>query len=178
MNDLQKTTLVRAINHFGVEAQTEKALEEMGELITELSRRHSSRGDKEKIAEEVADALVMLEQLRIIYGGELVDGYVARKLERLEKKMNGDWKRQEKMMPPGMIVHRSEGDFVRLDEHLKRLQPRRVCLYCKHLCSAPIDGFCDAVCGLSGDIIIGNVGQMTCGQYEAILREAQNGSVV
>ena len=130
MNETQKTTLVRAINHFGVEAQTEKAMEEMGELITELSRRHSSRGDKEKIAEEVADALVMLEQLRIIYGGERVDGYVAQKLARLEKNMNGDWKRQEKMMPPGMIVHRSEGEFVRLDEHLKRLQPRRVCLYC------------------------------------------------
>lgn len=108
MNEIQKTTLVRAINHFGVEAQTEKAMEEMGELITELSRRHSYRGDKEKIAEEVADALVMMEQLRIIYGGERVDGYVARKLERLEKNMNGDWKRQEKMMPPGMVVHRSE----------------------------------------------------------------------
>ena len=90
VNDLQKTTLVRAINHFGVEAQTEKALEEMGELITELSRRHSSRGDKEKIAEEVADALVVLEQLRIIYGGERVDGFVAKKLSRLEKRMNED----------------------------------------------------------------------------------------
>lgn len=33
MNDRQKTVLVHAINHFGVEANIDKALEEMGELI-------------------------------------------------------------------------------------------------------------------------------------------------
>lgn len=107
MKDSQKSTIIRAINHFGVECQIDKALEEMGELIVELSRRRSTRCDAERIAEEVADALIMLEQLRIIFGASKVDGYVAEKLERLEKRINGDWRRQERMMPKGMVVHRS-----------------------------------------------------------------------
>ena len=106
MNEKQKTTLVHAINHFGVEGQINKAVEEMGELITELSKRNLSRFDKDRLAEEVADALIMLEQLRIIFGASKVDGYVAGKLERLEKTINGDWRRQERMMPKGMVKHR------------------------------------------------------------------------
>ena len=109
MKEEQKNTLVHAINHFGVEGQINKAVEEMAELITELARRNLSRFDKDRVAEEVADALVMLEQLRIIFGASKVDGYIAEKLERLEKTINGDWRRQERMMPPGMVVHSSGG---------------------------------------------------------------------
>lgn len=109
MNEKQKTTLVHAINHFGVEGQINKAVEEMGELITELSRRNLSRFDEDRVAEEVADALIMLEQLRIIFGASKVDGYVAGKLERLKKTINGDWRRQERMMPKGMVKPREEG---------------------------------------------------------------------
>lgn len=108
MNEKQKATLVHAINHFGVEGQINKALEEIGELITELSRRCLNRYDKDKVAEEIADALIMLEQLRIIFGASKVDGYVAEKLERLEDTINGDWRRQERMMPKGMVKHREE----------------------------------------------------------------------
>lgn len=82
----------RAIDHFGVENQIEKAMEEMGELITELARRHSPRADRDKIAEEVADALIMLEQLRIIFGGERVDEQVERKLCRLLDRIREDRK--------------------------------------------------------------------------------------
>ena len=108
MKEEQRKTLAHAINHFGVEGQINKAVEEMGELITELSRRNLSRFDKDRVAEEVADALIMLEQLRIIFGASKVDGYIAGKLERLEKTINGDWRRQERMMPKGMVEHREE----------------------------------------------------------------------
>ena len=108
MNEKQKATLVHAINHFGVEGQINKAVEEMGELITELSRRNLSRYDKDRVAEEVADALIMLEQLRIIFGASKVDGYIAEKLERLKKTINGDWRRQERMMPKGMVERLKE----------------------------------------------------------------------
>lgn len=107
MNDRQKTVLVHAINHFGVEANIDKALEEMGELTTELSRRRLPRYDKEKVAEEIADVLITVEKLRIIFGGSLVDEKVAEKLARLENEMDGDWRRQERMMPKGIVVHRS-----------------------------------------------------------------------
>lgn len=107
MDDMQKTILIRAINHFGVDGQIEKAMEEMGELIVELARRHTDRHDKDRVADEIADALIMLEQLRIIYGGARVDVHVGQKLDRLEARINGDWRRQERMMPKGMVVHRS-----------------------------------------------------------------------
>lgn len=104
MNDRQKTVLVHAINHFGVEANIDKALEEMGELTTELSRRRLARYDKEKVVEEIADVMITVEKLRIIFGGSLVDEIVEEKLARLEDEMDGDWRRQERMMPKGMVV--------------------------------------------------------------------------
>jgi NTP pyrophosphatase (non-canonical NTP hydrolase) len=108
MTTEQKNTLIRAINHFGVEHQIDKAIEEMGELITALARRRLDRSRKEDIAEEIADVLIVANQLRIIYGGELVDGLIDQKLSRLEDTINGDWRRQERMMPKGMVVHREE----------------------------------------------------------------------
>lgn len=110
MNDKQKTVLVHAINHFGVEANIDKALEEMGELTTELSRRRLARYDKEKVAEEIADVLITVEKLRIIFGCSRVDKIVEEKLARLEDEMDGDWRRQERMMPNGMVKHREEID--------------------------------------------------------------------
>lgn len=112
MNDRQKTVLVHAINHFGVEENIDKALEEMGELTTELSRRRLPRYDKEKVAEEIADVLITVEKLRIIFGGSRVDSYIEKKLEALEDEMNGDWRRQERMMPPGMVVHREANHVI------------------------------------------------------------------
>lgn len=224
MNDRQKTVLVHAINHFGVEANIDKALEEMGELTTELSRRRLPRYDKEKVAEEIADVLITVEKLRIIFGGSRVDEKVEEKLARLEDEMDGDWRRQERMMPKGMVVHRSEslacyeigkaaaagfeagmkefdpeiaekvkratdailspgisktateiateGEYAELYDHMKRLQPRRACLYCKHLGSSAVEGLCDAVCGKSGDMILGNVSQMCCANFEPYLEGA------
>lgn len=113
MNEKQKTTLVHAIKHFGVEGQINKAVEEMGELITELSRRYLPRYDKDRVAEEVADALIMLEQLRIIFGASKVDGYIAEKLERLEKTINGD-----------------------------PVEDRLCCLFCTHLRAGVRDHYC------------------------------------
>lgn len=183
MKEKQRNTLFRAINHFGVEGQINKAVEEMGELLTELSRRNLARFDKDHVAEEVADALIMLEQLRIIFGGERVDGYVAEKLARLEKSMNGDWRRQERMMPKGMVKHlegeeseaRKGAFFGELLEAglmsgLKSVDrlPRRCCLFCKHI--RPVMGDEELSrgpwCGITAQEIIGNPRVMTCGRFE------------
>lgn len=110
MNDSQKSILVHAINHFGVEHQIKKCAEEMGELITELARRHTPREDKDRIALEVADVLITANQLRIIFGAESVDQKIEQQLQRLEDEINGDWRRHERMMPKGMVVHRSVSD--------------------------------------------------------------------
>ena len=107
MKEEQKNTLVHAINHFGVEGQINKAVEEMGELITELSRRNISRFDKDKVAEEIADALIMLEQLRIIFEAQKVDSYVTGKLERLEKTISKVAKTSAVFVPEKYVRERT-----------------------------------------------------------------------
>ena len=99
MNTDQKATLVHAINHFGVDHQIDKAIEEMGELITALSRRRLDRSRREDIAEEIADVIIMANQLRIIYGGQMVDEIVQQKLDRLERYIDGDWSRVDRLHP-------------------------------------------------------------------------------
>ena len=79
-----------AIDHFGVEHQKQKAVEEMGELIVELTREQDERTDAGHIQEEIADVIVMAEQLRIIYGGSLVDEQIERKLDRLLDRIRSD----------------------------------------------------------------------------------------
>lgn len=163
MKEEQRNTLVHAINHFGVEGKINKAMEEMGELITELSRRNLARYDKDRVAEEIADALIMLEQLRIIFGASKVDGYVAGKLERLEKTINGDWRRQERMMPRGMVVHLSFERYLKETQERPDAQDiRRCCLFCKHIRASVRDPFC----GITLRDIIGNPRLMSCARFE------------
>lgn len=99
MTNDQTATLIHAINHFGVEHQIKKCVEEMGELITELARRRTTREDRDRIALEVADVLITANQLRIIYGAQLVDQNIDNQLQRLEDEIDGDWRRQARMHP-------------------------------------------------------------------------------
>ena len=88
MDSMQKMTLIRAINYHGVENQTKQALQEMGELIVELERRGTDRWDRDHAAEEIADCIIMMEQLRIIYGSDMVDFWIDKKIDRLEERLN------------------------------------------------------------------------------------------
>ncbi len=79
----QQRICLRAVDHFGARHQIQKAIEEMGELITELSRLQDNRTSKELIRGELADVIIMAEQLRILYGPADVDACIERKLEEL-----------------------------------------------------------------------------------------------
>jgi phosphoribosyl-ATP pyrophosphohydrolase len=71
-----------AINHFGVERQKMKAIEESSELT-----RAISRNDRENIIEEIADNRIMQEQLKIIYNIEESD--IARvRIQKLNRLYN------------------------------------------------------------------------------------------
>lgn len=50
-------------DHYGKEHQTIKTMEELAELIQALARE-----DVENIKEELADVMVMLEQIKYLYG--------------------------------------------------------------------------------------------------------------
>lgn len=81
-----------AITKWGVEAQCIVAIEEMSEVIKALTKfiRDPDNIDDylPNIIEEVADATIMLEQLRLIFGIN-VEVYEAMdaKMRRLKKKM-------------------------------------------------------------------------------------------
>lgn len=83
MTDEQKKICLRAIDHFGVEHQKEKAVEELLELGTEIMHDLDGRAGTDAIHEELADVIIMCEQLRIIYGAANVDGWIDKKLQRL-----------------------------------------------------------------------------------------------
>lgn len=77
-----------AINRFGSGHQIKKAIEELGELIVELSRRLNGADNEEAIRGELADAFVVLNQMEMIFG-DVTEIEIA-KLERLERMINGD----------------------------------------------------------------------------------------
>ena len=79
MTDSEKI-MSRAIATYGAQAQIDKAIEEMSELIKIM---------RDAVAEEIADVMIMLKQLRMIYDcdGKILD-YQDDKLRRLEKRLN------------------------------------------------------------------------------------------
>lgn len=76
-----------AINHYGEEHQKKKAIEEMGELITALSREQDNRATPEEVITEIADVVIMMRQLVLIYGQTEVEKEIQRKYVRLRNRI-------------------------------------------------------------------------------------------
>ena len=77
-----------ALSTYGAEAQTLMVMEEMAELQKELCKHARGRENRAQIAEEIADLQIMLEQMAMLHDcAELVEGYKAQKLDRLEKRL-------------------------------------------------------------------------------------------
>ena len=80
MDSVRKEILTTAIRKYGRGPQRDKAIEELSELIRALARCD----DRENIAEEMADVMIMLDQLEIIFDNrEAVRIWYLRKLRRL-----------------------------------------------------------------------------------------------
>lgn len=77
-----------AIALWGPEAQTLMVFEEMSELQKELCKNARGRQNKEAIAEEIADVLIMLGQMILLHEcAAEVEAQKAQKLERLKLKI-------------------------------------------------------------------------------------------
>lgn len=92
MTDTEKIKYIA--DHYGLNNQTMIAVEEMAELTKCISKcKRYPAIDKraepyiESIREEVADVLIMMEQLRYLLGQEEVDRIVHDKLERQMKRI-------------------------------------------------------------------------------------------
>lgn len=77
-----------ALRRWGAELQTLVAIEEMSELTKELCKIGRGTRDLEALADEIADVIIMLEQLRMIYGiNEEVCQRMDYKILRLEMRL-------------------------------------------------------------------------------------------
>ena len=91
--DLKRLTVpVLAVNHYGKEHQKKKAIEEMGELITALSREQDGRATEHDVITEIADVHLMIRQLMVIYGVDKCLNEYDRKQRRLLRRMDREMK--------------------------------------------------------------------------------------
>ena len=78
--------LSKSVHFFGVQNQKNKAIEELGELITALAKEHFG-GGTDAIIDEIADVSIMVAQLALIFGYERVNSRIDFKIDRLESMM-------------------------------------------------------------------------------------------
>lgn len=87
MNERLKHILSKAIAKWGVDAQTDMAIEEMGELIVAINHYRRGRVGIDAVQEEIADVIIAMNQMRMMYGSDAVDAIIERKTNRLEKRL-------------------------------------------------------------------------------------------
>lgn len=87
-DDINRKIMRDAIKHYGVNMQLTVCMEELSELIKELSKHLRGYDNNAAVAEEIADVEIMLAQLKIIFNNDTaVSNYRAEKLARLAKRM-------------------------------------------------------------------------------------------
>lgn len=79
----------RALDRYGIGAQCVVAIEELSELQKEICKQLRGGGDLNALAEEVADAKIMIEQIVKMFGiKDEAEEWRKRKLERLERRLS------------------------------------------------------------------------------------------
>lgn len=76
-----------ALDTFGIEHQVDKCIEECAELINALEKYRRGRALPPEVVTEIADVLITCAQMSIVFGREAVVHEQARKLKRLEKRI-------------------------------------------------------------------------------------------
>ena len=82
-------TYKQAIETYGVRMQKLMAIEEMSELTKEICKDFRGLLDREHLIEEMADVLIMLDQMLLLYkiSGEEVGLMRIKKVERLKERL-------------------------------------------------------------------------------------------
>lgn len=82
-----------ALKLYGQKIQEIVAIEELSEVTKEVCKMQRGKGSPGRLAEEIADATIVLEQLRLIYGvNEEVCAFMDQKMRRLEQNVKRDGK--------------------------------------------------------------------------------------
>lgn len=79
----------KAISTYGEKAQKLMAIEEMSELTKEICKDFRGELNREHLIEEMADVLIMLDQMLLMYkvSGEEVRLMRIKKVERLKERL-------------------------------------------------------------------------------------------
>lgn len=82
-------TYKQAIKTYGEHAQKLMAIEEMSELTKEICKDFRGKLNREHLIEEMADVLIMLDQMLVLYkiSGEEVGLMRIKKVERLKERL-------------------------------------------------------------------------------------------
>jgi NTP pyrophosphatase (non-canonical NTP hydrolase) len=72
---------------FGVERQLQKCCEEMAEAIVAIHHWKDGKCTEQELASEIADVMIMCNQMKLVLSHGLVDAKKTEKLERLENRM-------------------------------------------------------------------------------------------
>lgn len=78
----EKACCLRIVDHYGVENQEGMMIEECSELITALRHKARGRASADDIIDELADVMIMAQQLAIVYGQRKVENRIIDKLQR------------------------------------------------------------------------------------------------
>ena len=92
--ELRVQVYENALNRYGKEAQMIVALEELSECQKEICKILRGDGNLKNLAEEIADATIMLEQLRLIFqinDEECME--MDAKITRLDNRLKQGWRR-------------------------------------------------------------------------------------
>ena len=85
----RKRVYASALRKFGADKQAVKALEELSEVTKEICKTLLGEGNREHLAEELADATIMLEQLRQIFNvNESTLTWIDYKISELKRKVS------------------------------------------------------------------------------------------
>lgn len=78
----------KAIAKYGADKQMTVAIEEMSEVIKELCKLKRGIGNRDHLAEEIADATIVLEQMRMLFNlNQAVRDKMDEKIEDLQRKV-------------------------------------------------------------------------------------------
>ncbi len=77
---------------WGKEAQLQVAYGECGEFVTLAGRAKQGRATDEDFIDEIADNILMMAQMRHIFGEEKVDARLEYKMSRLLQRINKEKK--------------------------------------------------------------------------------------
>lgn len=85
----------KSIEHYGVEMQLLVCIEELSELIKAITKAERYTNDETKIddiAEEIADVLICIEYLKMIYNidQEEIESWINKKIKRLKERMDSE----------------------------------------------------------------------------------------